>query len=263
MIDLDEQRVERALEFAALEELEPEALEWLRQTLRAQGRSLEDELAALRASNAQILATYPRHDLNPQAPPMTSRDPEASWTRWRRVKRHARLAMAPAALVACALLAWAWWAPVAPVSAPDERVQDIERAKGAQLEAPALKIWRLSEDGPQRLEDGALVRAGEQLQVQAMAPARERYGAIFSVDGRGVVTQHWPAPPAQRAGVMPRGELTLETSYTLDDAPEFERFYLFLEADASSLARYRAWLAQAPLHDAPESLKATLTLRKP
>lgn len=260
MIDLNEQRVERALEQACLGELEPKALKWLEQTLRAQGRSLEDELAALKASDAQILAAYPRLTLTPQ--PIRPA-PDASWRHWRRA---AKRGLAPAVLVACALMAWAWWAPTDAergVKLPADVEQSSERIKGALVTEPTLKIWRLSDDGPQRLQDGALVRTGEQLQIQAAAPDRARYGAIFSVDGRHVVTQHWPPPPAQKAGVMPRGELTLETSYTLDDAPEFERFYLFLEADAASLTRYRAWLAQPPLKQAPESLKATLTLRKP
>ena len=163
-------------------------------------------------------------------------------------------------------MAWAWWSPADSTRVPKASTEldpSSERIKGALVAEPTLKIWRLSDDGPQRLQDGALVRMGEQLQIQAAAPEHARYGAIFSVDGRHIVTQHWPPPPAQNAGVMPRGELTLETSYTLDDAPEFERFYLFLEADAASLTRYRAWLAQPPLDKAPESLKATLTLRKP
>lgn len=258
MIDLNEQRVERALEQAALGELEPKALKWLAQTLRAQGRSLEDELDALKASDAQILSAYPH-----LTPPPARLASDGSWRHWRSA---AKRALAPAALVACALMAWAWWSPAeSPRGSklPADVEQRSERIKGALVAEPTLKIWRLSDDGPQRLQDGALVRMGEQLQIQAAAPERARYGAIFSVDGRHVVTQHWPPPPAQTAGVMPRGELTLETSYTLDDAPEFERFYLFLEADAASLTRYRTWLAQPLLNHAPESLKATLTLRKP
>jgi hypothetical protein len=53
-----------------------------------------------------------------------------------------------------------------------------------------------------------------------------RYGVVFSIDGRGVVTPHLPVLGAEAAPLGARGEVALPESYELDDAPLFERFFL-------------------------------------
>ncbi len=75
------------------------------------------------------------------------------------------------------------------------------------------------------------VRAGDALQRGALlqvgyTPGGTGYGAVVSIDGRGVVTLHWPASPsAWSPTVEPEGG-TLPSAYELDDAPRFERFFL-------------------------------------
>jgi hypothetical protein len=49
---------------------------------------------------------------------------------------------------------------------------------------------------------------------------------VLSVDGRGALTLHLPLEegPAAELG---QGETLLPRAYVLDDAPRYERFYLF------------------------------------
>src|SRR5690606_30966685 len=78
-------------------------------------------------------------------------------------------------------------------------------------------------DQAERLAPGDRVRAGDLLQLSYVAAGR-RFGAIVSIDGRGVVTTHLPlaGPGAAALGAGPA--IPLEQAYELDDAPGFERF---------------------------------------
>jgi hypothetical protein len=66
------------------------------------------------------------------------------------------------------------------------------------------------------------------------------YGAIFSIDGRGVVTWHLPnvanGLPKQAPALDKNGETLLSFSYVLDDAPRFERFFFVFSSDPFKLA---------------------------
>ncbi|MGF1508922.1 MAG: hypothetical protein ACFB9M_05390 [Myxococcota bacterium] len=103
-----------------------------------------------------------------------------------------------------------------------------ERSKGVALEtAPgaSFAVHRKTPMGAERLRSGALINEGDLLQI-SYGPGGRGHGAVVSVDGRGVVTLHWPE---WGAGVLPefRAEgATLGKSYQLDDAPAFERFWL-------------------------------------
>jgi hypothetical protein len=108
------------------------------------------------------------------------------------------------------------------------------RVKGLE---PVLLVFRQTPRGAEQLSDGSEVRAGDQLQLAYVAAGR-RYGTILSIDGRGVVTQHYPEgrgnesadftlpPKSREAG----GPTALAHAYALDDAPDFERFF-FVTSD--------------------------------
>ena len=57
-----------------------------------------------------------------------------------------------------------------------------------------------------------------------------KYGAIISIDGNGYLTQHYPEFGANASILEANGEIPLEYSYQLDDAPDFERF-LFIASE--------------------------------
>jgi hypothetical protein len=103
---------------------------------------------------------------------------------------------------------------------------EVVLAKGG---APGLLVYRKSSSGPSLLADGASARAGDILQIKYSAGGA-RYGAIASLDGRGRVTWHLPGGGENAAGRAPRleeGGAALGSAYELDDAPAFERFFIF------------------------------------
>ena len=85
-----------------------------------------------------------------------------------------------------------------------------------------LRVVRQADDAV--LDDGALVAAGDILGFRYNA-AGARHGVLLSVDGNGVVTLHFP-PEMLGATMLESGTVTLDLAYELDDAPEFERFFL-------------------------------------
>lgn len=123
---------------------------------------------------------------------------------------------------------------------------DVVRIKGDAV----LTIDRLGPKGPERLEAGATVRAGDRLQLQYRAADRDE-GAIVSIDGRGVTTLHFPASVDASAALQEGGLVPLDHSYELDEAPRFERFF-FVTAipgtrfDVAAVVRAAERLASAP-----------------
>lgn len=75
-----------------------------------------------------------------------------------------------------------------------------------------------------RLKDGDVAGEGSVLQLSYNA-GKELYGMIFSIDGNGTVTQHFPAAGEEACELVKDKEVPLEFAYELDDAPEFEKFY--------------------------------------
>lgn len=104
----------------------------------------------------------------------------------------------------------------------------IERIKGLD---PALRVYRQS--GPSDAEvlaDGSTAYEGDRLQI-AYRAAGFGYGVIFSIDGNGFVTLHYPESPQESARLTQEGEVPLPFAYVLDDAPSFETFFMVLSDD--------------------------------
>ncbi len=101
---------------------------------------------------------------------------------------------------------------------------EITRLKGAQ---PGISLYRADptvDGGVQRLSDGERARPGDVVQLAYQA-AGASYGMVFSIDGSGAVTLHYPPSPASSPALTPGGEQPLPYAYRLDDAPRFETFY--------------------------------------
>jgi len=96
-----------------------------------------------------------------------------------------------------------------------------ERTKGTSAQ---IAVYRQSGTGVARLADGAKAKAGDRLQVEFSAPSQS-WVLVFSVDGGGVLTSHYPEQGIAASQLT--GNTTLvPQSYVLDAAPLFERFYL-------------------------------------
>ena len=105
------------------------------------------------------------------------------------------------------------------------------RIKGME---PDIRVYRKHDDSIVRLEDESVVKNDDLLQISYVA-AGKSHGAIVSVDGRGVVTLHYPEHESAPLSLESDGEVALKYSYRLDDAPDFERFFFITGSDSFSL----------------------------
>jgi hypothetical protein len=176
-------------------------------------------IAELQASNREILERYPPEVMVKRIGWRLENLEKAKQARARaRPTRPWSLPrLAPAAGFAVLLLAAG--AVLVTVAPWRERGQSV-RPKGY----PHLVIYRKTDGGAEELAAGGGIRAGDVLQIGYLAA--ERYGVIFSIDGRGVLTLHFPASPGAPSLLQPEGQGMLDYAYKLDDAPGFERFFL-------------------------------------
>jgi hypothetical protein len=114
-----------------------------------------------------------------------------------------------------------------------------DRLKGMEIKTE-LSIY-LKENPPQpaiptdegrKLPDWTLLREGNTVQLAYLTPpGNVYYGVIFSIDGRSVVTLHYPYRK-QQSPILTAGKRTfLDEAYTLDDAPDYEIFFMVVSHD--------------------------------
>lgn len=129
-------------------------------------------------------------------------------------------------------------------------------------DGPTLRLFRLSASGPERLDDGATVRAHDVVQVSVDAAGADHL-AVVSVDGAGQATRHWPPGSDTR---VPPGFKALPQAFELDATPGFERFVLLTAASPidvqAALDAVRAAGRDAPLALPAAVTQRTLLLRK-
>jgi hypothetical protein len=102
------------------------------------------------------------------------------------------------------------------------QILEVTRLKGMK---PHLEVYRQTGLGAEALQAGGTVHPGDVLQIGYVAAARP-YGMILSIDGSGMVTLHFPASASAPSRLAGEGKVLLDYAYKLDDAPEFERFFL-------------------------------------
>jgi hypothetical protein len=204
------------VERLALGELDAAAAADVRRRLEAEGRNVEAELAAIAISNRQILAALP---------------PATVAATVRRRAEAPRSSRRAAWLVALPLLGAA--AAVMLVARPTQNTTpdvggDVVDEGGLRPKGitPELNIYRRVGQSTELLRRGARVSRGDLLRLSYRKNDGGPFGAVLSIDGRGQVTVHWPAGGATSAAKLsPDGEVGLPSSYELDDAPAFERFF--------------------------------------
>jgi len=224
------------LERYALDEVSPDERRAIEAELEGSPKT-RARLDAIEDSNREILARYPVAKTADDIRARAGR-PRSGWTPRLFV---AVPAMAMAAALFVALVPGEQDTAVVPGSSEVE----ITRAKGLQ---PTLFIHRQTNDGSEKLSDGAPAAEHDLLQLSYVAAGRDR-GAILSIDGRGAVTLHHPVKLGGDTNLLPAGEATLPRSYELDDAPTFERFF-FVTAPLDT----RSSLDDAAIIEAAERL---------
>jgi hypothetical protein len=195
---------------------------------------VQARLARLEESNREILEAYP-------AEVMARR---IGWRLEKSAELRARPVFArllPAVgLAGLLVVAGLTVAIVTTLSRRPAQGLEVTRVKGLE---PRLAIYRQTGSGAEALAANGSVQPGDVLQIGYVAAARP-FGVIFSIDGRGVVTLHFPPNASSPNRLTSDGEVLLDYAYKLDDAPEFERFFL--------VTAERAFQVQAVLQAARE-----------
>jgi len=135
-----------------------------------------------------------------------------------------------------------------------------------------LVVHRISGDSAEQLADGDFAREGDRIQL-SVAPAGRRYAVVVSLDGNGQVTLHFPRRGGDGKIVTTDAPFSLPTSYLLDDAPAFERFFLITALTpldpkgildgAGKLTEHPNRLRSATIEDLPEGARqSSFLLRK-
>lgn len=105
----------------------------------------------------------------------------------------------------------------------NESPLELTRVKGAEV--PQLKVYRQNGNDSEVLEKDSTADNYDLLQLTYRVSG-PTFGMIISVDGRGVVTKHFPEEGDLSPRLTTGGEQYLPFAYELDDAPLFETFYL-------------------------------------
>ncbi|QEN06159.1 hypothetical protein EW093_16180 [Thiospirochaeta perfilievii] len=102
----------------------------------------------------------------------------------------------------------------------DSKDSDDILLKGSEQ----INIYLKDMDKIEKLRD--LDRVYENDQLQITYKTSDNFGIIFSVDGLNNITFHYPEEVFSSTKLDIGKEVTLPSSYTLDAAPYFEKFYL-------------------------------------
>lgn len=172
---------------------------------------------SIRASDGEILARYPVEAMAARIRERAAATAPVPGPRLvtARPARRRRLSV-PVALAAATLLA---------VTLVPRLVDLVSRPENLGIKGRAsLLIYREDGEDAVLLPNGARAAQGDHIQIKYMSGGRA-YGSIVSIDGRGSVTLHYPASAGDSTVLVPSGA-ALDYAYVLDDAPEFERFFL-------------------------------------
>lgn len=101
-----------------------------------------------------------------------------------------------------------------------------DRAKGAAPVGPQigteLSVF-LKTGQESTVYEGLPLHEGSTIQLAYTVPGN-RYGVIFSIDGRSQVTLHYPYSMEGTTQLISGKQTALDEAYMLDDAPEYEVF---------------------------------------
>ena len=122
-------------------------------------------------------------------------------------------------------------APSKSIPLPGKEITRIKGDQPIEMTKPHLMIYKKNKDTFQLLEADMKAQAGDLLQM-AYTAGGDTYGVILSIDGNGVVTLHYPDRKDRPPILEPKKKTLLGYAYELDDAPEFERFFLITSTSA-------------------------------
>jgi hypothetical protein len=202
-----------------------------------------ETLDGIRRSNEEILARYPASAMklavaeklarakqentagNQSAEQKTARTKSRRFVhRSPAAWRYAAGAMAACCVVAVAALAFSRGALAGFMPGADGGISATGEIRTKGVLGPQIFVYKKDGNSAVLLDNGATVLPDDIVQVSYIAGG-DKFGAIISVDGNGVVTQHYPDFGDVTVRLVPTGEVSLDFAYRLDNAPGFERFF--------------------------------------
>jgi len=217
---------ELMLERYRLGEVSAEELKFVESEL-AVNQGLALRLKELEGSDRELKRLYPRLPLRNIELKNTVRFP----------KKKLIVPLCAAALLLCLLFPSILYLKAQGSRSPSGDIQGYDRLKGSGLKTElALYLKDNTNAEAQKLSDRTLLKEGNTVQLAyTTPPENEYYGVIFSIDGRSELTLHYPYRIGQ-SPVLAAGKRTfLSESYTLDDAPEMEIFFMVVSKEPLSV----------------------------
>lgn len=185
---------------------------------------LNNALAALRKSDDEIRSAYPYTKIKKE---ITKKTLSVTGTKTENKKASkSAVKYFPMKIISVAAAVLLFSVAAIPLIAKSKNFTSTSeiRTKGAISKTASLKLYRMTKNSINAIKNGAKAREGDLIQV-AYNAGENNFGFIFSVDGNGNITKHFPET-GWTACELTRGlsEVPLEYSYELDDAPKFEYF---------------------------------------
>ena len=198
--------------------------------------ALRAALDGIEASNREILERYPFSQVKERIDARAAAGRPATFIRWKRILTLSSVCAAAALVLVLVLpLAKKERGSGGTLPAADDTQVKGTGSQTVDLSTTQLLVHRKTGDRVEILKNGDIGRAGDLLQL-AYVSAGDAYGVILSIDGRGVVTLHFPPDEAGAAALETRQKVLLPEAIELDDAPVFERFFLVTAAAAPDVA---------------------------
>ena len=230
------------------------------------------ELDRIERSNADILSRYPASAMRKAveeklASPVSSNQTRENHTRRadparpRKFAFHANfvgLAAAACCVIAVSFLSVNTLVARHPANGEENLVASRLKGSGSRI-----FVYLKEADGARLLPPETRVAAEDTIQISYIA-GDDSFGAIISIDGNGVVTQHYPESGDMAAALNLTGEIPLDFSYKLDSAPRFERFFLVSGKETFTTSWFKKRLSEPSLSQdlakaaLPEMARATL-----
>lgn len=198
-------------------------------------KTLDSALRRLEQSDDAIFEQYPAEQMRLSVEKKLS---ETNVSEKKPLLRPSAVFRFSAVFAAAVIVAFAVPAAIRQGSISAENLESESRIKGKSLPSKSvqsLNVYLKDGNSIKELKSGFRAAAGDVIQI-TYNPGSNKYGIIFSVDGNGNVTRHfpengWAAMEMEHSG----GEIPLGFSYELDDAPQFEYFVFAASKNKFSL----------------------------
>lgn len=218
-----------------LEQLKLGELDPVRESVLKKDPGWEQALDEINRSDAEILQEYPADRIGAQIRErMEQREQDQ-----RIVPFGKRRYILPLFTAAAAVLLLAVGIPLLILKGGSSTAgSEITRIKGGEqnpaIVTPRLHVYRNTGSEAEELGNLAEAREGDRIQISYQVPG-PAHGAIFSLDGSGTLTRHFPDNGPETAPLEHGKEILLPFAYQLDDAPRHETFILIASRRPISL----------------------------